>query len=279
MIKALLFVSLLALVAAAPAAEAEAAADPYYIFGGYPATYSLPLRTVTHAVQKTVEDADTETVAEKKPATPVVYSYGHPYNYNYLYGANYPVVNPVHGLSTYRIPTTTYHVPPITVRGKRDAGAEPEPEADADPWIAYGGYPYTGYHGLTYGYHPYYAPTVVKPVEAEADVKAVEDKKTVVPAVYGYGYPNYYPYGVNYPVGKPIVSPLSTYGYPHHFITKRDATAEPAADPGAKADPWLTYGYGHSHGYAHPYPYGGYRHGYSNYYVPPYRYGGYRHFY
>merc|ERR1719431_306807 len=221
MIKALLFVSLLALVTAAPAAEAEA--DPYYIFGGYPATYGLPLRTVTHAVQKTVEDADTETVAEKKPATPVVYSYGHPYNYNYLYRANYPVVNPVHGLSTY-----TY--------GKRDAGAE-------------------------------------------ADVKAVEDKKTVVPAVYGYGYPNYYPYGVNYPVGKPIVSPLTTYGYPHHFITKRDATAEPAADPGAKADPWLTYGYGHSLGYAHPYPYGGYRHGYSNYYVPPYRYGGYRHFY
>merc|ERR1719338_47972 len=110
------------------------------------------------------------------------------------------------------------------------AATEAEPKADANPYLIYGGFPYT--HGLTYGgYHPYYTLPVVKAAE-DAEVKAVdaEEKKTVVPLHYGYGY-----------------------GYPfHHYYGKREAEAEPAADAEAKADPWLAYS-----GYAgYPYVYG-----------------------
>merc|ERR1719462_579040 len=52
------------------------------------------------------------------------------------------------------------------------AATEAEPKADADPYLVYGGYPYT--HGLTYGaYHPYYTLPVVK--AAEAEVKAADE--------------------------------------------------------------------------------------------------------
>merc|ERR1712110_405761 len=184
------------------------------------------------------------------------------------------------------------------------AATEAEPKADADPYLIYGGYPYT--HGLTYGgYHPYYTLPVVKAAE-DAEVKAVdaEEKKTVVPLHYGYGYgyPFHHYYGKReaeaepaadaeakadpwlaysgyagyayghhgYPVvktvaGKTVVSPIHYYG-------KRSADAEPAAD----ADPWLAYGYhGYGHGLYRPYgyrsywggyPYGGYRYGAYGYY-------------
>ena len=114
------------------------------------------------------------------------------------------------------------------------AATEAEPKAEADPYLVYGGYPYTGLtHGITYGaYNPYYTLPVVK-----ADVKAVdaEEKKTVVPLHYpiNYGY----------------------YGHPlTHYYGKREAEAEPTADADAdaKADPWLAYS-----GYAgYPYAYG-----------------------
>merc|ERR1719173_80021 len=86
------------------------------------------------------------------------------------------------------------------------AATEAEPKADADPYLVYGGYPYTGLtHGITYGaYNPYYTLPVVK--AAEADVKAVdaEEKKTVVPLHYPinygyYGHSGYLPY-VSHPV-------------------------------------------------------------------------------
>merc|ERR1712110_242588 len=113
------------------------------------------------------------------------------------------------------------------------AATEAEPKADADPYLIYGGYPYT--HGLTYGgYHPYYTLPVVKAAE-DAEVKAVdaEEKKTVVPLHYGYGY-----------------------GYPfHHYYGKREAEAEPAADAEAKADPWLAYSGYAGYPYAHHLPY------------------------
>merc|ERR1719242_1365790 len=107
------------------------------------------------------------------------------------------------------------------------AATEAEPKAEADPYLVYGGYPYTGLtHGLTYGaYNPYYTLPVVK--AAEADVKAVE--------------PLHYPINYGY------------YGHPlTHYYGKREAEAEPAADAEAKADPWLAYS-----GYAgYPYVYG-----------------------
>merc|ERR1719234_1971062 len=108
------------------------------------------------------------------------------------------------------------------------AATEAEPKAEADPYLLYGGYPYT--HGLTYGgaYSPYYTLPVVKDAE---------EKKTVVPLHYpiNYGYYGHY-------------SPLT------HYYGKREAEAEPTADADAdaKADPWLAYS-----GYAgYPYAYG-----------------------
>merc|ERR1719342_1218510 len=122
------------------------------------------------------------------------------------------------------------------------AATEAEPKADADPYLVYGGYPYT--HGLTYGaYHPYYTLPVVKAAEAEVKAADEDETKKVVPALH-------------YPI---------SYGYPlHHYYGKRDADAEPAADADAKADPWLAYS-----GYAgYPYTYGGlynYGYGYTGY--------------
>jgi hypothetical protein len=117
------------------------------------------------------------------------------------------------------------------------AATEAEPKADADPYLVYGGYPYTHglTHGLTYGaYNPYYTLPVVKAAEAEVKAVDAEEKKTVVPLHYpiNYGY----------------------YGHPltHHYYGKREAepTADAAAD--AKADPWLAYsgytGYPYTHG-------------------------------
>merc|ERR1719447_8915 len=88
------------------------------------------------------------------------------------------------------------------------AATEAEPKADADPYLVYGGYPYT--HGLTYGaYNPYYTLPVVKAAEAEVKTADAEEKKKVVPALH-------------YPI---------SYGYPlPHYYGKRDADAEPAAD-------------------------------------------------
>merc|ERR1719497_140867 len=117
------------------------------------------------------------------------------------------------------------------------AAAEAEPKADADPYLVYGGYPYT--HGLTYGaYNPYYTLPVVKAAEAEVKTADAEEKKTVVPL----HYPGYY--------GHPLT----------HYYGKREAEPTADADADAKADPWLAYsgyaGYPYSYGhlpyYTHP---------------------------
>merc|ERR1712117_284288 len=144
------------------------------------------------------------------------------------------------------------------------AAAEAEPKADADPYLIYGGYPYT--HGLTYGagYHPYYTYPIVKKAE-EAEVKEAdsEEKKTVIPLHYPINYAYYaHPLVTKKVVTKtvdgekktvlPYVLPyggLYNYGYGYHgypvvktvashVIAKRDAEAEPAADAEAEADPW-----------------------------------------
>merc|ERR1739838_172356 len=94
------------------------------------------------------------------------------------------------------------------------AATEAEPKAEADPYLIYGGYPYTHglTHGLTYGaYNPYYTLPVVKAAEAEVKAVDAEEKKTVVPLHYPLNY------------GKREAEP----------------TADAAAD--AAADPWLAY--------------------------------------
>merc|ERR1719476_1195227 len=115
------------------------------------------------------------------------------------------------------------------------AAAEAEPKADADPYLVYGGYPYT--HGLTYGaYNPYYTLPVVKAAEAEVKAVDAEEKKTVVPLHYpiNYGY----------------------YGHPlTHYYGKREAepTADADADAKAKAVVPLTLPYGGLYNYGYGY--------------------------
>merc|ERR1719341_836862 len=179
-------------------------------------------------------------------------------------------------------------------------------EADADPYLVYGGYPYT--HGLTYGaYNPYYTLPVVKAAEAEVKAVDAEEKKTVVPLHYPINY-GYYGHPLTHYYGKreaeptadaeektvvPLTLPyggLYNYGYgytgypvvksvagktivsPIHYYGKRSADAEPAADADAEADPWLAYGYGgYGHGLYRPYGYRAYYGGHLGY-----GYGGYR---
>merc|ERR1719331_746269 len=160
------------------------------------------------------------------------------------------------------------------------AATEAEPKADADPYLVYGGYPYT--HGLTYGaYNPYYTLPVVKAAEAEVEAVDAEEEKAVVPLTLPYGSLYNYGYGyTGYPVvksvaGKTIVSPIHS-GY--HYFGKRSADAEPeaAADADAAADPWLTYGYaGYGHGLYRPYGYRAHYGGHLGYYGHGYRTYGY----
>merc|ERR1712072_1126170 len=86
------------------------------------------------------------------------------------------------------------------------AATEAEPKADADPYLVYGGYPYTGLtHGLTYGaYHPYYTLPVVKAAEAEVKAADEDETKKVLPLhcpisdgyPYTYGHLPYYTHPV-----------------------------------------------------------------------------------
>merc|ERR1711990_284887 len=107
------------------------------------------------------------------------------------------------------------------------AAAYAEAEAEADPYLLYGGYNgyagwggWTGYAGLPYGAYgytgyPYGASAVVKTVEVEpakVEVKAVATPAVVAaPVAYaGYGYAGF-PYAAT------------------HVIAKREAEAD--ADP------------------------------------------------
>merc|ERR1712059_153848 len=111
---------------------------------------------------------------------------------------------------------------------KREAGIEPQP---AEPYLAGYSYPYAGYP-YNYGYNPYY--NVVKPAE-DTVTKTVEEKEAVgSPVVYNYGHP-YSPYSLPYGL-----HPYTATHLPTHYITKREAEAEPTAE--AEADPYLIYG-------------------------------------
>merc|ERR1712105_387426 len=223
-------------------------------YGGlvHPYTYGYNPYFVRTAVKPKEVEATDETTEVKKVVSPLVYSpYTYPYGYTGYTGYSHHYI------------------------GKREA--EAEPEAEADPYLLYGygglGHSYAyGGHPYSYGAFPYpynLAHTVVKPVEAEVDAKTVEEKKEAVPVVHVYGHP--YGLGLGYtglPVvrtvaGKAVVSP--TYGLPLHSIGKREAEAEPEADPYylAYGRPGHHYISGYNRGYYHPrgfygYPYHGY---------------------
>jgi len=97
---------------------------------------------------------------------------------------------------------------------------------------------------------------VIKTVEEDESEK-IEDKKDVTPVVYNNPIGLTYRQGLTYPYhGVPLVNTVAspTLGFRHHFITKREADAEPKAD--ADADPYLLYGYGsHPYTYTRPYTY------------------------
>merc|ERR1712106_581234 len=115
---------------------------------------------------------------------------------------------------------------------KREAEAEPNAEADAsadpeaDPWLYYSGtyghgYGYSHYSPLTYSYAPYTYSNVYNH--------------------YGLGH-----YGLG-----------GNYGLGYYGRKKREAVADP------EADPWLVYGGygGHGYGYNYaPYTYASYHH-------------------
>merc|ERR1712088_1278724 len=161
------------------------------------------------------------------------------------------------------------------------ASAAPE----ADPAIVYSGLGYGGLYGglyggygglygygthrLTYGLPAYTAPVVTSGVthyigkreaepkaEAEADPAVFYSGLGYGHGLYGYGHSGY---GLGYRSAYGLahtgyVRPYAGYTY-GHYIGKRSADAEPAAD--ADADAYYGY-YGRGYGYGH-YGYGGYR--------------------
>merc|ERR1711902_124226 len=149
------------------------------------------------------------------------------------------------------------------------AAAYAEAEAEADPYLLYGGYNgyagwggWTGYAGLPYGaygytgypyaaYGAYGASAVVKTVEVEpakVEVKAMGTPAVVTaPAAYTYHH------------AAPVAYAGYGYaGFPYaaaHVIAKRDAEAD--ADPAYFYNGYAGYPYA---GFYGAYPYAGYAH-------------------
>merc|ERR1719476_545587 len=126
------------------------------------------------------------------------------------------------------------------------AAAEAEPKADADPYLVYGGYPYT--HGLTYGaYNPYYPinygyyghPLTHYYGKREAEPTADADADAKADPWLAYsGYAGY-PYSYGH---------LPYYGHP--VVTKKVVKA---ADGEEKAVVPLTLPYGGLYNYGYGY--------------------------
>merc|ERR1712241_1349736 len=116
---------------------------------------------------------------------------------------------------------------------KREADAEAQPEAEADPALLFPGTYYNGVYGANvYGVHPVVTGPVATHTTYTTPVVSTV-AKAVVPTVKA---PVFYKYGV----------PLTTgyTGYPH--LIKREADSEPEADPLTivKVNPY-TGGYTH----------------------------------
>merc|ERR1711937_372689 len=146
------------------------------------------------------------------------------------------------------------------------AAAYAEAEAEADPYLLYGGYNgyagwggWTGYAGLPYGAYGYGASAVVKTVEVEpakVEVKALATPAVVAaPAAYTYHH------------AAPVAYAGYGYaGFPYaaaHVIAKREAEAD--ADPAYFYNGYAGYaGYGFGYAYAGFYGAYPYAHGYAH---------------
>merc|ERR1711962_183898 len=193
----LLSLCLVGISTASPAPEATPEADPYLIHGygglGYPYTYGYNpyfVPTVVKSAEKeddteTMED-DTKTVEENKIVSPLVYrrTYGFPYGYN-------------------GYPSLTHHY-----IGKREAKAAPE--AEADPYLIYGGFPYT---------YPYLHHPVIKPIKSEAEAHPEAEAEADPYVVHGYRGFNPYTYSHGHLGGyhRGYYGHPYSYGYGHYF--------------------------------------------------------------
>jgi len=253
---------------AAPEADAKAEADPYLLYGGYYGHglgygygYGYPYGGYYYGKRS----ADAEPKADADPYLLYGGYYGHGLGYGYGYG--YPYSYGHYG----------YY-------GKR--------EAEADPQVVVGAYPYAAYpyaapavvpatQSITY---KTYTPTVETNVVATnaAVPVAVGGYKAVagdngelkgavheVPAIFGApalnAQVNDASQGsltvgtsavITHTVGEPIVKEHTAVVPTLAYYGKREAEAAPEA----KADPYLLYGgyYGHGYGYGYPYAYGHY---------------------
>ena len=146
--------------------------------------------------------AEPDSEAEAKPW--LAYA-GYPYAATYAHAA-YPYAG-VYGLGYNGYALGGHYL------GKRSADSEPEAEADAKPWLAYGAYPYAatyahaaypyaGVYGLGYNGYALGAHYLGKR-SADADPEAYYGG-------YGYGYP-YHSYG--YPYAHPLGYSYGGYAY------------------------------------------------------------------
>merc|ERR1712121_553004 len=190
-----------ALFAFVAAALAEPEADPQLLVYGAHATSG---GLVKHFPSGAVTPDDTNAVkvakAQHLAAKGLAYAYRAPYAYApYTYG-----YAPYTAAYSYAVPHTL---------AKREADAE----AEADPQYFYNGYYGSGYahtYGLPYAYtHVASAPVVTKTEVKE--VKPATVKYVAAPATYAYA------------------APYASYSYPYasYALAKRDAEAEPEADP------------------------------------------------
>merc|ERR1712088_732431 len=165
---AMKFLVLLFVAAAFAEPEADPEADPYLLYGGYynglHGGYYNGFRSYyngLHPVYKTIVPATVEktdeAVVEKSAAEPVKKVLSYPLHYPYG-RLHYSTGYPAYTYGAYRTPfpafaPTAAAEKPAEERKKREA----DPEADADAYGGYAGYPYhTGYAGYRYGGYPYH---------------------------------------------------------------------------------------------------------------------------
>merc|ERR1712121_423156 len=211
-------------------ALAEPEADPQILLASAHATSGGLVKHLNGAV--TPDDTLAVKVAKAQHLAAKGFAFA-PYAY-----APYTYAPYAYAPYTYAVPHTV---------AKREA----EADAEADPQFFYNGF-YNGYAGYALPYAAYSA-VATAPVVTKTEVKQVEPatvKYTAAPYTYAYAAPYTYSY------------PYAAY----HAIAKRDAEAEPEADPTVFYNNFYGYpGYGYS-AYRYPY-YSAYR------YAAPYTYG------
>merc|ERR1711892_753423 len=144
------------------------------------------LKTITLACLAAVAFAEPEAEA-KAAADPYLLDGGYGYAGHHLGYAGYAG----YGGYPYRYGHLGYY-------GKREADAEPEAKAAADPYLLYGGYGYAGHHLGYAGYAGYpYSYGYYGKREADAEPEAKADPYLLYGG-YGHGYAGHLGYAGHY---------------------------------------------------------------------------------